>query len=92
MYYEKYHLSYIVDTTKNFIKKRKKFISLIRQFMVSNEGSEKIYNTGSGISTNSGTSGDNNESNENKDDNEDKKENKKENSDDSEDDYNNDDY
>lgn len=60
-----------------FIKKRKKFISLIRQFMVSNEGSEKIYNTGSGISTNSGTSGDNNESNENKDDNEDKKENKK---------------
>ena len=81
-----------------FIKKRKKFISLIRQFMVSNESSEKIYNTGSGISTNSGTSGDNNEINENKDDNdnENRKENKKENSDESEDEednnYNNDDY
>ena len=78
-----------------FIKKRKKFISLVRQFMESNEDNEKIYNTGSGISTTSGTSGDNNEINENKDDNENKKENKKENSDDSEDednDYNNDDY
>ena len=81
-----------------FIKKRKKFISLIRQFMVSNESSEKIYNTGSGISTNSGTSEDNNEINENKDDNdnENRKENKKENSDESEDEgdnnYNNDDY
>ena len=80
------------------IKKRKKFISLIRQFMVSNESSEKIYNTGSGISTNSGTSEDNNEINENKDDNdnENRKENKKENSDESEDEgdnnYNNDDY
>lgn len=79
-----------------FIKKRKKFISFIRQYMVSNEGNEKAYNTGSGISTNSGTSGDNNEINENKDDNENKKENKKENSDDSENEednnYNDDDY
>jgi len=79
-----------------FIKKRKKFISFIRQYMVSNEGNEKAYNTGSGISTNSGTSGDNNEINENKDDNENKKEDKKENSEDSENEednnYNDDDY